>query len=145
MQRKFRYLPHTADFKFEAYGKTFEEALQNAASAMLNIMFDIKRIKKENSPEAKLEIKEKARSLEDLVWYVLQDLITKIDEKSLPAYFFSVESFKKTSSSFFVSGFLHYKKSNKDFSALEVKAVTGHDLSVTQKEGKWIIRAVVDV
>ena len=37
---RFRILPHTADAKFQAYGKTLEEAFGNAALALASLMWD---------------------------------------------------------------------------------------------------------
>ena len=37
---KYKYLEHTADIKFRAYGKTLEEAFENSALAMFNSMFN---------------------------------------------------------------------------------------------------------
>ena len=43
--KKYEYLPHTADVKFRAYGKNLEETFSNAATAMMNIMVDTKKVK----------------------------------------------------------------------------------------------------
>jgi len=37
---RYRILPHTADGKFQAYGKTLEEAFGNAALATASLMWD---------------------------------------------------------------------------------------------------------
>jgi SHS2 domain-containing protein len=37
---KFRYLEHTADAKFQAFGATLEEAFANAALAVASLMWD---------------------------------------------------------------------------------------------------------
>lgn len=41
---KFRYLEHTADAKFQAFGKTLEEAFMNAALATVSLMWDPSQI-----------------------------------------------------------------------------------------------------
>ena len=46
---KYKYLPHTADAKFVAYGNNIDEVLENCAIAMFNILgktSDVKLIKK---------------------------------------------------------------------------------------------------
>lgn len=40
MAEKFRFLDHTADAKFQAYGRTLEEAFANAALATVSLMWD---------------------------------------------------------------------------------------------------------
>ena len=67
--KKYEYLPHTADAKFRAYGKTLEEAFKNSALAMSDITFKSAAIK----PKIKKEIKIKADTLQEL-------LITFLDE-----------------------------------------------------------------
>ncbi|MFP4558436.1 MAG: archease, partial [Archaeoglobaceae archaeon] len=43
--RPYEFLPHTADVKFRAYGKTLEEAFQNSAYAMTDIITDHEQVK----------------------------------------------------------------------------------------------------
>ena len=40
MAEKFRFLDHTSDAKFRAYGRTLEEAFANAALAVASLMWD---------------------------------------------------------------------------------------------------------
>ena len=42
---KYKFLEHKADAKFQAFGKSLEEAFSNAALAMTSIMTDPKKIK----------------------------------------------------------------------------------------------------
>lgn len=41
---RYRILPHTADGKFEAFGRSFEEAFANAALALASLMWDWSKI-----------------------------------------------------------------------------------------------------
>jgi SHS2 domain-containing protein len=41
---RYRILPHTADGKFQAYGRTLEEAFGNAALAMSSLMWDWSKV-----------------------------------------------------------------------------------------------------
>ncbi|MGC8547559.1 MAG: archease [Candidatus Micrarchaeia archaeon] len=141
---KYRYLPHTADVEFEAYGKTFKEAIENAAEAMLNVMLDLKKVKAEKAQKKQVEINESAGSKEDLLWYTLQDILTKTDEKALHAYALKVKQIEQKGSRLRLQGKLFYKKADRDLSLLEIKAVTPYELSVEKKK-QWIVRVVVDV
>jgi len=42
---QYKFLPHTADAKFQAFGKTLEEAFKNAAYAMTDIITNHKKVK----------------------------------------------------------------------------------------------------
>ncbi len=140
---KFRYLPHTADVRFVAYGKSFKEALENAAMAMLGVMLEIRKIEKQNRKPKTLAISESASTREDLVWFTLQDLLSRIDKKAINAYSFRIISLEE-GKRLKLKGKLLFKDVDKDYHLLEIKAVTPHDLRVV--EGKnWKIFVLVDV
>lgn len=44
---RYRFLPHTADAKFQAFGRTLEEAFANAALALASLMWDWQKVDKE--------------------------------------------------------------------------------------------------
>ena len=41
---KYKFFEHTADAKFQAYGKSVEEAFSNAALAMFSVITDTSKI-----------------------------------------------------------------------------------------------------
>jgi SHS2 domain-containing protein len=143
--QKFRYVPHTADMAFIGYGSTFKKAIENSALALLNIMLDIKSISKGRSGEAKINIRESAETHEDLVWFTLQDILSKIDEKKLNALRFDVTSLSEGNKGFRLEGELICKKTKGDNSLISVKAVTPHGLKVRKEKGMYSIHVVVDV
>ena len=141
---KFRYLPQTADMRFRAYGSNFKEAFENAALALLNVMLDLRKIKKDSADESSMQINESAYSKEDLVWFTLQDILSKIDSMKLNAYSFKIKSIKK-GRKLTLKGKLSYKRTRNNYAMLSVKAVTPHDLKIEQKKGGFAIQVVVDV
>jgi SHS2 domain-containing protein len=144
--RKYKYLPHTADVAFVAYGKDMNEALENAALALLNTMLDLKRIAKRDSPSGSVRIRETASNKEDLVWFVLQDVLTRVDDKKLLAYRLKVNSLKSgRNGKESADCTLLFKKLKEDLFMLEVKAVTPHGLSVKKTAKGCEIRVLVDV
>ncbi len=144
-REKFRYLPHTADIAYFSYGSSKEEAIENAALGLLNIMLDIKKISAYDSKSNKLKIREKAESIEDLIWFTLQDILSNIDARALKAYRFEINSLKETKSGLTLSGSLLHKKMREDLSLLEVKAVTPHDLTISKNKKGYKIHILVDV
>ena len=143
---KFRYLPHIADIRFAAYGGNFSKALENASEALLNIMLDLKQIRKSNAKSESISIRESSDNLENLVWYVLQDILTQVDEKKLHAYRFQVNQFKKNKTGkASIKGRLLFKKTGMDPFLLEVKAVTPHGLLVKKRDKRYSITVLVDV
>ena len=71
---KFRYLQHTADAKFQAFGATVEEAFCNAALAMVSLMWDPEKI--EAKIESKLSVSGKDEK--QLLIHFLEDILFKI-------------------------------------------------------------------
>ena len=52
--QKYRFLLHTADAKFQAFGKTLEEAFRNAALATASLMWDPKTIEKKKNHQVEI-------------------------------------------------------------------------------------------
>lgn len=141
---RYRYLPHTADMRFRAYGRNFNEALENSALALLNIMLDIKKIEGSKAENESIAITESGDSEGEIVWFTLQDILSKIDSRQLNAYSFKVTSIKR-GKRIKMSGRLMYKKVKENHAMLSVKAVTPHDLTVKKIGSRISVNVVVDV
>jgi len=74
---KFKFLEHTADIKFQAQGKSLEEAFENSALAMFGAMSD-----KKINPKIKKKIKVNGKDLENLIYNFLEELIFLLDSKN---------------------------------------------------------------
>jgi SHS2 domain-containing protein len=70
---KYKFLEHTADILFEAYGETYEQAMENAAEAISKAVAD----KVEKTEE--FEFTEKGEDVEDLTAKVLQDFVVECE------------------------------------------------------------------
>lgn len=68
---RYRILPHTADGKFQAYGKTLEESFANAALAMVSLMWDWEGIE----PRIRREVRVQGRDLEQLLVRFLGEIV----------------------------------------------------------------------
>ena len=143
--QKFRYLPHTADIEFSAYGKDVPEAMENAALALLSVTLDLKKIRSTTVPTKYIKISEKAETLENLVWFVLQDINSKRASGYISAYGFRTDSFVRKEGKYWIKGKLLYKKLTEDYTLLDVKAVTPHDLSVKVGKSRSTITVTLDV
>ena len=76
---KYKFLKHTADVKFQAYGKTLEESFANAALAMFSVMTDVKKIK----PIIKKEFNMKGIDQKQLLYKFLEEFLFLMDAKFL--------------------------------------------------------------
>ncbi|MCX8196885.1 MAG: archease [Candidatus Micrarchaeota archaeon] len=132
--QNFRFLEHTADIMFEAYGDSFEQAFENAALAMFSIL---------GKAECKRKVKFRisASSLEELTVNALSDLLSYMDIHGVLFSKVKVTSFdgKTFSLEFEACG---QKKQPRD----SIKAVTYHQLAVQKdSQNRWTIRVLLDV
>ena len=141
----FRYLPHTADVAFIAHGKSFKEALENAAMALLGTMFDTKELKLLKAKTSTVRIHESASNDGDVAWFVLQDMVSKIDEKGIQAFKFKVNHIKTVAGKTKVNCCIFYKRTKEYHALLDVKAVTPSEFKVQKIRGRWSIKAILDV
>jgi len=74
---KYRILPHTADAKFRAYGRTLEEAFANAALAMASLMWDWRKVE----PRLSLAVRLAGRDREQLLVKFLGEVIYLLDTR----------------------------------------------------------------
>ncbi|MFA6023437.1 MAG: archease [Candidatus Pacearchaeota archaeon] len=134
---KYKFIPHTADIKFQAYGKNLNEAFENSALAMFNVMYDGKikgKIKKKVNADGK--------DLEELLYNFLEKLIILMDAENI---FLSEIKVKIDSKNFKLTGELVGDKSSNYPISLDVKAITYNDMFVKKLNGKWVCQAVIDV
>jgi SHS2 domain-containing protein len=77
MEQRFRFLDHTADAKFQAFGRTMEEAFANAALATASLMWDVDAIPK----RVRHPLSVRGRDLEQLLVQFLQEIIYLFETK----------------------------------------------------------------
>jgi len=130
---EYRFLEHTADIMFEAYGKTYPEALENAAKAMFSIMGNAS-----GRECAKFEVF--AHNLEELAVQALADLLAYADTHEIVFSKFKVKNFDRRSCSLEIDAWGERKRPRD-----AVKAVTYHELMVKEDEKGWVIRILLDV
>ncbi len=71
MVEKFRFLDHTADAKFQAFGGTLEEAFGNAVLATVSLMWDAEKVEKRMVRPVRV----RGRDLEQLLVRFLGEVI----------------------------------------------------------------------
>jgi SHS2 domain-containing protein len=134
---KYKYLEHTADAKFRAYGKNFEEAISNAVTAMFGMLTDIEKVK----PKIKRKIEIKAENMKSLVYDFLDELLFLLDTEGIIFTHLENVEFKEFSIKATAVGD-SYK--NYDISG-NIKSMTYNDMVVEDKNGRFIIQCVVDI
>ena len=135
---KYRFLEHTADIKFQAFGKTLDEAFENSALAMFNTMYEDKIAEK-----IKKKIKVSGNDFENLLYNFLEEFLVLLDSEG----FFLSKIAKLTidEKRLKLEAELIGDKAQNYKIGLDVKAVTYNSMSVKKEKGMWICQVVVDV
>ena len=137
---KYRFFEHTADAKFQAYGKTLGEAFSNAAEAMTSIMIKPESVKPKTAKEITVEGKdEKAllyNFLEEFLFLLDTDgfILNKIRRIKITKnrnYLLEAEAAGDNAEKYETSG--------------DVKAVTYSEMEIKKEKDKYMVQVVVDL
>lgn len=141
MQKQYEYLPHTAEAKFAAYGKTLEEAFSHAALAMENIIVDTEKVKAKIKKKITIETKH----LKALLYDFLQELLVLFDSERFALYCVSSLHIQQKGSDYILEATV----SGDDAQYYEihsgVKSVTYNEMEIVQDKNGWKIVVVLDV
>ena len=137
---KFKYLEHTADVLFQAYGSTFNELLLNATLAMCNAVCDFGSVGQKDS--VKIEVS--AGNREELLHNFLKEILFKIDTERMLFSNFKIELDEGKNA---VKAELLGEKINPEKHTIkaEVKAVTWHNFWVKKENNKWSCQVLLDI
>jgi SHS2 domain-containing protein len=75
---RYRFLDHTADAKFQAFGNTLEEAFCNAALATASLMWDWEKIEKKVEHQVEVQ----GKDLKQLLYSFLEEIVYLLDSRS---------------------------------------------------------------
>jgi len=137
VKRNFIFLEHTADVKFQAFGKTLEEVFVNSAMGEKETICGKKKI----LPKIKKEINVSGKDNESLLYSFLEEILYLLDAEDF--LFSNVKDIKiskgKLKATFLGDSAKKYKFRN------SVKAVTYNEMFVKKEKSGWIAQVVLDV
>jgi SHS2 domain-containing protein len=139
---KYEFLYHIADAKFRAYGSTLEEAFENAALAMFNVMIDTSNQKANRVRDIELISPDIKALLVD--W--LSELLYLFEVEDILFCKFNIDKIEKTGEGFSLKGRasgVPIDLSRHSFDT-QVKAVTYHELEVQQNDSGFWVQTIVD-
>lgn len=139
--QKYRFLEHTADAKFRAFGKTTEEAFSNAALAMFSIMAKTEKIK----AEIEKEIIVKGDDLKSLLYGFLEELLFLMDSEGFVLNKIKKIKIKKNRKYKLEAIAVGDVISDKYELHGEVKAVTYNEMEIKKEKDKIMVQVVVDL
>lgn len=141
--KQYEYLEHTADIKFQAYGKTLEEVFENAALAMFNVIINTEKVSGETAKEIFL----KSPDLESLLVDWLSELLYIFEVDEIVFRKFRVEEIKEEKGEYLITGQAlgeKYYPESHPFET-EIKAVTYNQLEIVKTPDGWKAQIVVDI
>ena len=140
--QKYKFLDHTADILFEAYGKSLSEVFKNAALATFETQVNLKTV----SSKIKKNIKLKNENIENLLFDFLEELIYLKDAKYLVFNKFKVK-ISKTNNIYKLEAVAEGEKINpkKQELKIDVKAITLHEFSLKKIKNGYKARVILDI
>lgn len=135
---KFKFLEHTADIKFQAFGKSLEKAFENSALAMFNAMSNDK-IK----PKIKKKIKVNGDDLENLLYAFLEQMLFLLDSENF--FLSKVGKIKINEKKLVLEAEVSGDDAEKYEMKIDVKAVTYNEMFVKKIKNNWVCQVVLDV
>ncbi|MBT4351506.1 archease [archaeon] len=138
---KFRYLDHTADIKFQAYGDSLEEAFSNSALAMYNSIVDIDNVK----PVLKFKVNSKAKKLMTLLYEFMEELIILLDTEGFIATKINTLTINEDDQGYEIHATLSGDEAKNYETHGDIKAMTYSDMEIKEKDGKFMIQVVLDI
>jgi len=141
--RGYQFIEHTADVIVEAWGATIEEAFEEAAKGMYEVMTDTSLVIKSE----KLCLDVDGIDLENLLYRWLENLLIATDSKNLVFSDFKIEAIEKDKNTYRLRGCAYGEKfdRNKHRSKTSVKAVTYHQMRICEEGGEWKLRYTLDI
>ena len=134
---KFKFLEHTADIKFQSFGKSVEEVFENSALAMFNSMYD-RKVKGKKS----FKINVKGKDFESLLYNFLEELLFLFDSEN---FFMSKVKNIKITKDFQLEAEVIGDDAKNYGIHIDIKAVTYNEMFVREEKDNWIAQVVVDV
>lgn len=135
---KYKYLSHTADAKFVAFGKDIDEVFENSALAMFNILGETKKVK----PNKKFKININAKNYERLLYDFLEELLFLLETKSL---FLSKIKNLKISKNLSLSCIVEGDNVQNYEIKGDIKAITYSDMDIKKTSKGYEATVVVDI
>ena len=140
---KFEFLEHTADILIAAHGQTLEEAFENAALAMFEVMTDTTKI----NPTQEDTVEVEAEDEYALLYSWLESLLVKFEVNGMLYSKFKIASLEDAPEGFKLKANVWGEKytAEKHPQKVAVKAVTYHRMEIIKEIGKITLEFILDI
>jgi SHS2 domain-containing protein len=140
---KFEFLEHTADVYIRAHGKSMEEAYENAALAMFEVMTDSDKITQ--MQEESLEVE--AEDQYALLYNWLEALLVKFETENMLFSKFQIANWAETDETFKFKAKIWGEKFDpqKHPQRVGIKAVTYHRMVIIRERDRVVLEFILDI
>ena len=140
---KFEFLEHTADVYVAAHGKTLEEAFENAALAMFEVMTNVDKVNAGIKDHVEVEAEDEFA----LLYSWLETLLVNFETKNMLYSKFKVKSIEENSEGFRIKAVIWGERFNekKHAQKVGVKAVTYHRMEILKELDKVTLEFILDI
>jgi len=143
-KKRFEFLEHTADLYIAAYGKSLEEAFENAAYATFEGMTDLEKVQ----PRLEDTVEVEGHDEQALLYNWLEALLVKFDITGNLYSRFKIANMEKTSAGFKLKAKIWGEPFDpeKHLSKVGVKAVTYHQMEIIRDaNGTVTLKFILDI
>ena len=143
MKKRFRFLEHTADAYIEAYGETLEEAFENAAAAMTDVMTELEKVEAKTEESFVVEAQDEPA----LLYSWLEELLLEFELKDKLYSRFEVSCIEETSEGFRLRAKAWGEKYDPERhpSKVGIKAATYHQMEILKEPKDVTVRFILDI
>ncbi len=140
IKKKFKFLEHTADVKFQVFGKTLEEIFENSSLALINIIYSKKIKKKKN-----FKINVTGKDFESLLYNFLEEFLFLFDSENFLASKIKNIKIIKNKNKIKLSADIFGDDAKNYEIEMSVKAITYNEMFIKKENKKWLAQVVLDI
>jgi len=143
LKKRFEFLEHTADLYIAAYGKSLEEAFENAAYATFEGMTDLDKVQ----PKLEDTVEVEGYDEHALLYNWLEALLAKFDITGNLYSRFKIANINKTPVGLKLKANIWGEPFNpqKHVSKVGIKAVTYHQMEIMKEPGLIAVKFILDI
>jgi SHS2 domain-containing protein len=139
---RYRFLDHTADAKFQAFGATLGEAFSNAALAVASVMWDWTKVAK----YVRFPVEVRGRDLERLLYNYLEEVLYLLDTRKFLLAGAEDVCIRGKKGEYHLEAYFQGDTDPAKYEIFgEVKAVTYNEMRIEEKAGAACVQVVIDL
>jgi SHS2 domain-containing protein len=139
--KRYEFLAHTADAKFQAFGHTLEEAFGNAALATASLIWDWEKVEKRTKRKVKIE----GKDLKQLLCSFLEEIIYLLESEMFLLSSVDRVKIEKKGNRYYLEALFEGDKYSDKYKIFgDVKAITYNEMEIHENE-PVTLQVVVDV